>query len=56
MRVLVSAYGSRRCVESVVARAVRLRALGVEVRVCAPPDEGCDPLVMRGVMPIGVWR
>jgi vancomycin aglycone glucosyltransferase len=100
MRVL-SAYGSRGCVEPVVGRAVR---------VCAPPDEafaarlagvgvplgplgqpvrpvvhgsrfrsaagvprraaaliaaqfdtvaavaeGCDLLVMRGVMPIGVW-
>ena len=51
MRVLVSAYGSRGCVEPVVARAVRLRALVAEVRVCAPPDEGCDPLVMRGVIP-----
>ena len=39
MRVLVSAYGSRGCVEPVVGRAVWLRALGAEVRVCAPPDE-----------------
>ena len=39
MRVLVSAYGSRGCVEPVVGRAVWLRARGAEVRVCAPPDE-----------------
>jgi hypothetical protein len=56
MRMLVSAYGSRGSVEPVVARAVRLRALGTEARVCAPPDEGCDPPVMRGVMPVGGWR
>ena len=56
MRVLLSAYGSRGGVEPVVGLAVRLRALGAEVRVCAPPDEGCDALVMRGVMPAGGWR
>ena len=39
MRVLLLAYGSRGCVEQVVRLAVRLRALGAEVRVCAPPDE-----------------
>ncbi|TMR24295.1 glycosyltransferase family 1 protein [Nonomuraea turkmeniaca] len=39
MRVVVSTYGSRGDVEPVVALAVRLRALGAEVRVCAPPDE-----------------
>ena len=39
MRVLVSASGSRGCVEPVVGPAVRLRAPGAEVRVCAPPDE-----------------
>ena len=38
MRVLVSAYGSRGCVEPVVGLAVPLRALGAEMRVCAPPD------------------
>jgi vancomycin aglycone glucosyltransferase len=38
MRVLLSAYGSRGCVEPVVGLAVRLRALGTQVRVCAPPD------------------
>ncbi|TWP54143.1 glycosyltransferase family 1 protein [Lentzea tibetensis] len=39
MRVLLSGYDSRGGVEPLVALAVRLRALDVEVRVCAPPDE-----------------
>ncbi|WP_079110348.1 glycosyltransferase [Streptomyces roseifaciens] len=39
MRVLLSTYGSRGDVEPLVALAVQLRALGAEVRVCAPPDE-----------------
>lgn len=39
MRVLLSTYGSRGDVEPVVGLAVRLRELGAEVRVCAPPDE-----------------
>nr|ADU56102.1 hypothetical protein CA878-24 [uncultured organism CA878] len=38
MRVLVWSYGPRGDVEPLVALAVRLRALGAEVRVCAPPD------------------
>ncbi|OKK03469.1 glycosyl transferase [Streptomyces sp. CB03234] len=38
MRVLLSTYGSRGDVEPLVALAVRLRAFGAEVRVCAPPD------------------
>jgi vancomycin aglycone glucosyltransferase len=39
MRVLLSTYGTRGDVEPLVAFAVRLQALGVEVRMCAPPDE-----------------
>jgi vancomycin aglycone glucosyltransferase len=39
MRVLLSTYGSRGDVESVAGLAVQLRALGAEVRVCAPPEE-----------------
>ena len=39
MRVLLSTYDSRGGVEPLVALAVQLRALGAEVRVCAPPDE-----------------
>jgi len=38
MRVLLSTSGSRGDVEPVVALAVRLRELGAQVRVCAPPD------------------
>jgi vancomycin aglycone glucosyltransferase len=38
MRVLLSTYGSRGDVEPMVGLAVRLRALGAEVRVCALPD------------------
>ena len=60
MRVLLSTYDSRGGVEPMVALAVRLRELGAEVRVCAPPDcaaaEGCDALVATGVVPTGVWR
>jgi UDP:flavonoid glycosyltransferase YjiC (YdhE family) len=38
MRVLLSTYDSRGGVEPLVALAVRLRELGAEARVCAPPD------------------
>ena len=37
MRVLLSTYGGRGD-EPLAGLAVRLRALGAEVRVCAPPD------------------
>nr|WP_221462643.1 glycosyltransferase [Streptomyces olivoverticillatus] len=36
---MLSTYGSRGDVEPLVGLAVQLRALGAEVRVCAPPDE-----------------
>lgn len=39
MRVLLSTYGSRGDVEPLAAFAVRLKELGAEVKVCAPPDE-----------------
>lgn len=38
MRVLLSTYGSRGDVEPMVGLAVQLRALGAQVRMCAPPD------------------
>jgi vancomycin aglycone glucosyltransferase len=38
MRVLLSTYGGRGDVEPLAGLAVQLRALGAEVRVCAPPD------------------
>ncbi|MDG4860335.1 glycosyltransferase [Streptomyces sp. T-3] len=39
MRVVLSAYGARGSVEPMAALAVRLKELGAEARVCAPPDE-----------------
>ncbi|MFC9242738.1 glycosyltransferase [Streptomyces sp. NPDC057136] len=56
MRVLLSTYGSRGDVEPLVALAVQVRALGAEVRVCAPPDkEFAELLAGVGVelVPIG---
>src|SRR6266545_6397982 len=47
MRVLLSTYDSRGGVEPLVQLAVRLRELGAEVRVCAPPD--CAGLAEVGV-------
>jgi vancomycin aglycone glucosyltransferase len=38
MRVLLSTIGSRGDVQPLVALALRLRALGHEVRLCVPPD------------------
>ena len=38
MRVLLSTWGSRGDVEPLAGLAVQLRALGAEVRMCAPPD------------------
>ncbi|MFF3501656.1 glycosyltransferase [Streptomyces sp. NPDC003247] len=57
MRVLLSTYGSRGDVEPIVGLAVRLRALGAEVRVCAPPDEAFARLLDRvgvEVVPVGL--
>ena len=52
MRVLLSTYGSRGDVEPLVGLAVRLRALGAEVRVCAPPDEEFAELLARVGVPL----
>ncbi|EMD26461.1 glycosyltransferase [Amycolatopsis azurea] len=54
MRVLLSTSGSRGDVEPLVALAVRLRELGAEVRMCAPPDAG-ERLAEFGVplVPVG---
>ncbi|MEV6769020.1 glycosyltransferase [Nocardia sp. NPDC051030] len=38
MRVVLVSYGSRGDLEPMTGLAVQLQALGVEVRVCAPPD------------------
>ena len=54
MRVLLTTWGSRGDVEPIAALAVQLRALGAEVRVCAPPDFA-DLLARVGVpmVPLG---
>ncbi|MGW7317420.1 glycosyltransferase [Streptomyces sp. NPDC054865] len=57
MRVLLSTYGSRGDVEPLVGLAVRLRELGAEVRVCAPPDEDfAERLAGVGVSVVGVGK
>ena len=56
MRVLLSTYGSRGDVEPIVALAVRLRALGAEVRVCAPPDEEFVQLMSHAGVPLVPFR
>jgi len=43
VRVLLSTYGGRGEFGPLVGLAVRLRALGAEVRVCAPPDSAKGP-------------
>ena len=61
MRVLLSTYRLRGDVEPMVGPAVRSRALGAELPVCAPPDFAellarvGVPLVATGLMPAGVW-
>jgi vancomycin aglycone glucosyltransferase len=54
MRVVLSTYGSRGDVEPMTGLALRLRALGAEVRVCAPPDFA-EPLEGLGfpLTPVG---
>ncbi|WP_189872410.1 glycosyltransferase [Streptomyces bluensis] len=52
MRVVLSTWGSRGDVEPVVALAVRLRELGAEVRVCAPPDQEFVALLARVGLPL----
>lgn len=57
VRVVLSTYGSRGDVEPLVGLAVRLRELGAEVRVCAPPDEDfAERLAGVGVSMVGVGQ
>ena len=50
MRVWLSTNESRGDVEPMVGRAVRLRALGAAMSVCAPPD--CAGLLARVGVPL----
>ncbi|MGK5632181.1 glycosyltransferase [Streptomyces sp. URMC 123] len=52
MRVVLSTCGSRGDVEPVAALALRLRELGAQVRVCAPPDEEFVALLERVGVPL----
>lgn len=47
MRVLLSTFGSRGDVEPLAGLAAELRALGADVTVCAPPDQGTEALLAR---------
>ena len=47
MRVLLTAWGSRGDLQPLAALALRVRELGAEVRVCAPPDEEFVELFAR---------
>jgi vancomycin aglycone glucosyltransferase len=56
MRVLLSTWGSRGDIEPLAALALRLRELGADVRVCAPPDVEFEELFARGgaaLIPLG---
>ncbi|GAA2782760.1 glycosyltransferase [Kitasatospora paracochleata] len=52
MRVVLSSWGSRGDVEPLAALAVRLRELGAEAVVCAPPDEEFAALLERVGVPL----
>ncbi|SDM38447.1 glycosyltransferase [Allokutzneria albata] len=52
MRVLLSTFGSRGDVQPMAALAVRLRELGAEPVVCAPPDEEFEALLARNGVPM----
>src|ERR1043165_5278791 len=52
VRVLLTTWGSRGDVEPLVGLAVALRGFGVEVRVCAPPDEDFQALLGRVGVPL----
>jgi vancomycin aglycone glucosyltransferase len=52
VRVLLSTYGSRGDVEPMVGLAVHLRALGAEMRVCAPADKDFAELLARVGVPL----
>ncbi|WP_433469475.1 glycosyltransferase [Spirillospora sp. CA-128828] len=52
MRVVLTTWGSRGDVEPLVGLAVRLRELGADALVCAPPDEEFAVLLARAGVPL----
>src|SRR5215475_11115810 len=52
MRVLIATYGSRGDVQPMVALGVALRALNVDVQMCAPPDSEFVELLARNQIPL----
>jgi vancomycin aglycone glucosyltransferase len=52
MRVLIATYGSRGDVQPMVALGVALRALNVDVQMCAPPDREFIELLARNQIPL----
>jgi len=52
MRVLMAGYGSRGDVQPMVALGVALRALNVDVLMCAPPDTEFIELLARNQIPL----
>lgn len=52
MRVLLATYGSRGDVQPMVALGVALRALNVDVQMCAPPDREFVELLARNQIPL----
>jgi vancomycin aglycone glucosyltransferase len=56
VRVLLWTYDTRGGIEPLIGLAVQLRALGAEVRVCAPPDEGLAERTAGFGVPIVPFR
>lgn len=52
MRVLLATFGSRGDVQPLLALGIELRALGVDVRVCAPVDEDFEKLFAAAGVPL----
>ena len=52
MRVVLSTWGSRGDVEPLAGLAAKVRELGAEVRVCAPPEEEFVALLDRAGVPL----
>jgi vancomycin aglycone glucosyltransferase len=56
VRVLLWTYDTRGGIEPLIGLAVQLQALGAQVRVCAPPDEGLEERTAGFGVPIVPFR